>query len=160
MTEPNRKLHLHLPARDELDARMRMLADPATMSYNAAWGGTIAFPESDWDGWYDWWIKNHENQRYYRYVVNEDDTVVGEIAFHYDAKWGGYMANVLIHSRYRRRGYGREALDLLCTAAKARGIPVLYDDMAIDNPAYGMFLDAGFVEIARTDRIILLKKEL
>ncbi|MBR0081581.1 MAG: GNAT family N-acetyltransferase [Clostridia bacterium] len=160
MTDSNRKLRLHLPARDELDARARMLSDPATMSYNAAWGGTIAFPESAWDDWYAHWVLHHENRRYYRYVVNENDEVVGEIAFHFDSKWGGYMANVLIHSRYRHRGYGKEALELLCTAAKSRGIPVLYDDMAIDNPAYDMFLHAGFVEIARTDQLILLKKEL
>ena len=160
MTEPKRRLRLHLPARDELGARAAFLAEPATMSYNAAWGGTIDFPESAWDAWYDRWIKNHENRRYYRYLLNENDEVVGEIAVHFDPKWGGYMANVLIRSRFRRRGYGREALELLCTAARSRGIPVLYDDMAIDNPALSLFMQEGFSEIARTDQVILLKKEL
>ena len=160
MTEPNRKLHLYLPARDELDARAALIGDPATMTYNAAWGGTIPFPESARDAWYAHWIRQHDNKRYYRYLLDENDTFVGEIAFHYDEKWGGYMAHVLIHARYRRRGYGREGLELLCTAAKSRGIPVLYDDLAIDNPAIDLFLHAGFSEIARTDQIILLKKEL
>ena len=160
MTEPKRMLRLHLPAREELSFRRQLIADPETMSYNAAWGGTIAFPESDWDEWYEEWIGNHRNLRYYRYLVNEEDEFVGEIAFRFDPKWGGYMANVLIHHRFRRRGYGREALRLLCSAARSRGIPVLYDDMAIDNPALGLFLEEGFYEIARTDQIILLKKEL
>ena len=158
MTEPNRKLHLALPARSELDARAALIGDPATMAYNAAWGGTIAFPESD--AWYDRWIRHHDNKRYYRYLLDETDTVVGEIAFSYDEKWGGYMAHVLIHARYRRRGYGKEALELLFTAARSRGIPVLYDDPALDNPAIDMLLRAGFSEIARTDQLVLLKKEL
>ena len=160
MTEPKHLLRLHLPARDDLSFRRQLLADPETMSFNAEWGGTIAFPEEAWNDWYDEWIANHRNLRYYRYLVNEAGDYVGEVSFRFDPKWGGYMANVIIHNRYRRRGYGREALRLLCTAAKSRGIPVLYDDMAITNPALGMFAEEGFSEIARTDRIILLKKEL
>ena len=52
------------------------------------------------------------------------------------------------------------ALDLLCTAAKENGITVLYDDIAIDNPAVKLFLKHGFKEESRTDEKIILKKEL
>ena len=37
---------------------------------------------------------------------------------------------------------------------------VLRDDIAIDNPAVGLFLKAGFTEEYRTNEIIMLKKEL
>jgi len=70
------------------------------------------------------------------------------------------IANVMIYAKYRRRGYGGEALDLLCSAAKSNGVSVLYDDIAIDNPAVSLFLKHGFVEESRTEEIILLKKEL
>ena len=51
-------------------------------------------------------------------------------------------------------------MQLLCEAAKNNGVKVLYDDIAIDNPAVKMFLGQGFVEEYRTDEIIMLKKEL
>ena len=51
-------------------------------------------------------------------------------------------------------------LDLLCNAAKQNGVKLLYDDIAIDNPAITMFLQNGFREEYRTHEIIMLKKEL
>ena len=70
------------------------------------------------------------------------------------------LTKILIYSKYRKNGYGSEALALLCSAAKNNGISVLYDDIAIDNPAVTLFLKHGFVEESRTEEIILLKKEL
>ena len=49
---------------------------------------------------------------------------------------------------------------LLCSIAKNNGISVLYDDIAIDNPAIALFLKHGFVEEYRTEETIILKKEL
>ncbi len=57
-------------------------------------------------------------------------------------------------------GYGSRGLDLLCDAAKKNGVALLYDDIAIENPAITLFLKHGFVEEYRTDEIIMLKKEL
>ena len=51
-------------------------------------------------------------------------------------------------------------MELLCAAAKENGVTVLYDDIAIDNPAVEMFLKHGFREEYHTDEIIMLKKEL
>ncbi len=151
---------LYMPSIEELGFRQRLLADPETMSYNAAWGGTIDFPASEWAAWYEQWVANHPKRYFYRYLKNEKGEFVGEVAFHYDPQWGGYMVNVIVLDAYRGRGYGREGLELLCTAAKSRGIAVLYDDIAIDNPAIELFRSAGFSEVARTDKIILLRKEL
>ncbi len=58
------------------------------------------------------------------------------------------------------KGYGGEALKMLCLAAKENGVAVLYDDIAIDNPAIGLFLDHGFSEEYRTEEKIMLKREL
>ena len=137
-----------------------MMADTETMSYNQAWGGTIPFPKEEWPGWYDSWIVNHEGKRYYRYLKDNAGHFIGEIAYHYDSNRNLYIADVIVYAPYRKKGYGSIGLDLLCNAAKQNGIKLLYDDIAIDNPAVTVFLKNGFIEEYRTSEIIMLKKEL
>ena len=152
-------LTLYEPKYEDLWVRQMMLADEETMSYNHAWGGTISWPKEKWASWYDDWMINHEGKRYYRYLKDKGGQYVGEIAYHYDADIQHEIANVIIYSPYRRKGYGGEALDLLCSAAKNNGVAVLYDDIAIDNPAIKLFLNHGFTEERRTeDKIYLCKK--
>ena len=149
------------PTLQDLWFRQQFMADEATMSYNAAWGGTIPFPENTWKEWYDRWLIHHENKRFYRYLQDtETKEFVGEIAYHYDEEREIFLADVIVASEYRGRGYGSEGLQLLCDAAKANGVDVLRDDIAIDNPAAELFLKAGFTEEYRTDEIIMLKKNL
>lgn len=153
------KLTLYKPKLEDLWFRKMMLEDEETMSYNHAWGGTVPFPVNDWEDWYDRWIVNHDNKRFYRYV-KDGDTFVGEIAYHFDEKYQGHVANIIIFAKFRRKGYGKEALDILCKTAKENGVDVLYDDIAIDNAAITLFLKAGFFEEYQTNEIILLKKGL
>lgn len=152
------KLILCKPKLEDLWFRQMMLEDDETMSYNAHWGGAVSFPKEDWKEWYDHWV-NNENKRYYRYV-KDNDNFVGEIAYHFDKTYNGYVASVIIYAKYRNKGYGTEALRMLCEAVKESGAHELYDDIAIDNPAISIFIKAGFKEQCRTDEIILLKKEL
>ncbi len=151
---------LYTPSLEDLWFRQEMLADEQTMSYNRAWGGTIPFPKEEWQGWYHHWIVNHENKRYYRYLMDNAGRFIGEAAYHYDSGRGIHTADVIVHAPYRGKGYGGTGLELLCSAAKRNGVSVLYDDIAIDNPAITMFLKHGFIEEYRTDKIIMLKKEL
>ena len=153
-------LSLYEPKREDLWFRQRMLADEETMSYNRAWGGTVPFPEADWDAWYDCWVADPRGERFYRYLRDAAGDYVGEIAFHFDGSVRRWEADVIVYAPYRGRGYGAQGLDLLCAAAKERGIPVLYDSIAADNPAAGMFLRRGFSEESRTKMQIILKKEL
>ena len=101
-----------------------------------------------------------EDKRYYRYLKNENGEYVGEIAYHFDPGLGGFVANVIVHARYRGRGYGGRALDMLCAAAKENGVTVLYDDIAAGNPAIALFLKHGFSVDSRTGEKIILKKYL
>ena len=153
-------LTLIKPACEDLWFRRRMLEDEETMSYNHAWGGTIPFPTEQWRDWYYLWVVNPGDRRYYRYLKNEEGRFVGEVAYHRDDTLRGYIADVIILASCRDRGYGSEGLDLLCAAAKANGADVLYDDIAIDNPAAGLFLRHGLSEIFRTEDKIILKKIL
>ena len=153
------ELTVYEPEIKDLWFRRDLLSDGETMSYNRAWGGTVPFPEERWGDWYDRWVAHPEGKRYYRYVRDERGAFVGEIAYHFDGETGCCMANVIIHARYRGRGYGGRALELLCERAKEDGVSLLYDDIAIDNPAVGMFLARGFTEERRTaEKIILVKR--
>ena len=153
-------LSLYKPEYKDLEFRQQMLSDEETMQYNHAWGGTISFPEERWQEWYDRGIVHTEGDRYYRYLKNEDGEFVGEIAYHFDCDLNGYIADVIVHAKYRNRGYGGQALEMLCDVARENGVSVLYDDIAIDNPAISLFLKHGFSEEYRTKEKIVLKKEL
>lgn len=155
------KLKLVIPELEELSFRQTLLADEDTMSYNHAWGGTIEWPEREWEDWYDHWIAEPEDKRFYRYLLDENiGEYVGEIAYHFDDGRGIHVADVIILAKFRGRGYGSIGLDLLCSSAKANGVDILYDDIAIDNPAITMFLKNGFTEDYRTSEVIMLKKVL
>lgn len=153
-------LQLCRPELCDLWFRQTMMADEETMSYNHAWGGTLPFPEERREEWYNDWVIHHDGKRYYRYIKDECGNFIGEIAYHYDSEISVYLANVIIYSKYRAKGYGGMALDMLCTKAKENGISALYDDIAIDNPAIHMFLKHGFKELFRTAEKIYLVKPL
>ena len=153
-------LTLYEPRLEDLWFRQMMLEDEETMSYNHAWGGTIPWPKERWQAWYDEWIIHHQSRRFYRYLQDETGAFIGEIAYHYDDEISVYIADIIVYAKYRGKGYGSQGLDLLLTAARKNGIRVLYDNIAIDNPARKLFLKHGFSEEYRTEEIIMLKREL
>ncbi len=153
-------LTLVTPTLDDLRFRQALLADECTMSYNAKWGGTISFPKDEWESWYDSWIRNPENKRFYRYLMNSDHVYVGEIAYYYDRQRDIYIGDVIILAKYRNQGYGSEGIRQLCIAAKKKGISVLHDDIAADNPSYKLFLKNGFeIEYINND-VVMVKRNL
>ena len=148
------------PHIEDLWFRQYMMADPETMDYNRAWGGTIPFPREKWAEWYEKWVQNPD-KRFYRYIVTgKSRSFVGEAAYHYDPDEGIYLADVIIAAQCRGRGFGKAGLQLLCKHAKDENIPELYDNIAIDNPGIHLFLRCGFQEMYRTDEIVMLKKQL
>ena len=154
------EVSFYKPRLEDLWFREAMMADPETMSYNNAWGGTIPFPREKWENWYDFWITN-PNKRFYRYITTgKSRSFVGEAAYHYDEDLGFYLADVIVSAKSRRRGFGKAGLQMLCAAAQKAGIPELYDNIAIDNPGIALFLRCAFHEEYRTEEIIMLKREL
>ena len=149
------------PTLDELWFRESLMADPDTMSYNDAWGGTIPFPREDWEDWYQYWIEEPEGQRFYRYLLDEEtNAFVGEIAWHLDEERNIHICDVIILAKYRNRGFGSEGIRLLCEAATKSGITVLYDDIAADNPSWKLFLKNGFEIDSQDDEVVMVRKEL
>ena len=154
------EVSFYRPQLEELWFRESLMADPETMSYNDAWGGTIPFPREKWAGWYESWVKN-PRKCFYRYITSgKSRSFVGEAAYHYDDDLQLYLADVIISARCRRQGYGKAGLELLCDAARNAGITELYDNIAIDNPGIILFLQCGFHEEYRTEELIMLQKRL
>lgn len=152
-------LTLYKPSIEDLWFREQMLGNKKTMAYNHAYGGTISFPKQRWTAWYDRWLVNHDDKRFYRYV-KVDDMFVGEVAYYFDEERQITIVDVIIDYPYRGNGYGYKALNLLCQAAKQANIQKVYDDIAIDNPSIALFLKCGFSIVLQTDEYVLLKKEL
>ena len=148
------------PAVEDLWFRQAMMADPETMRYNHAWGGTIPFPREEWADWHDVWVANPV-RRFYRYITTgKSRSFVGEAAYHYDEARRIYLADIIVAAKCRRHGYGSAGLQMLCEAARRAGIAELYDDIAMDNPGIGLFVQHGFEEAYRTEEIIMLKRTL
>lgn len=71
-----------------------------------------------------------------------------------------YICDVIVLAQYRNRGYGTDALQQLCIAAKNNGIAVLHDDIAADNPSYKLFLKNGFEIEYQNEEIVMVKRNL
>ena len=152
-------VELYKPRVEDLWFREKLLSDEDTMSYNHAWGGTILFPKEKWGNWHNRWVLNRDNRRFYIYI-KENETFFGEVAYHFDEERQIYIADVIVYAPYRGKGYGGQALLLLCKNAKCNGLHTLFDDIAIDNPSITLFMKCGFTEVVRTSEYVLVKKEL
>lgn len=152
----NQNIKTYLPKLSDLWFRKELLSDTLTMEYNHSYGGTIDFNEDDWNDWYNYWIVNNDNKRYYRYLIDKDNNYIGEIAYHFDNKDNIYMCDIIIHSKYRNKGYGTMGINLLINEAKRNNIKALYDSIAIDNKAINLFLKLGFYEVYRTKEFIMV----
>ena len=151
-------IELYKPQVEDLWFKQLMLSDLETMEYNKKYGGTIDFPKEKWDQWLSSWMNN--DKKYYRYLVN-DETFVGEVAYYYDNYFSSYIASIIIYSKYRGKGFGKSGLNLLCDAAKKRGITDLYDNISIDNLAgISLFKKCGFIEEYRNNEYVMMKKKL
>ena len=157
----NKKLlSFHIPSLEEMSFRQKLLADEETMSYNAKWGSTINFPKEKWEITYKRLI-NENDKNFYAYLYsNKQKCFIGEVGYWYDEEVGEFITNILIHAKYRNKGYRTIALTMLCDLAKKKGISFLSDTIALDNPSISIFLKQGFREVMRTNEYILIKKRI
>lgn len=150
-------LTLHEATIDDMPFRQALLSDPATMAYNAPWAppdGTLPFPESEFAPWLSRWA-GHAPERWCGYVVDEGGTNVGEVCWHSHGREMG----IVIHSAFRGKHYGREALRLLIEEAfRHEEISALTNTFEPDRePALTLHLHAGFVPIAQRDGLLTLR---
>lgn len=150
-------LTIVLPTREKLSFRQAMLADPATMAYNAPWfppDGCLPFPEEAWDEWLDKWT-GHEPERFCGFLANENGELVGETCWH---SFGAGMG-IVICAAYRGRGYGEEGLRLLIDRAFSYPeIASLTNDFESDRAAaLAVHRKLGFVPVGEENGVVTLR---
>lgn len=154
-------IRLIQPSLEELSFKQEMLSDEKTMSYNHAYGGTIDFSRSRWLSWYEKWIANNDYHYFYRYIYSEQlHCYVGEVAYRYDIETKRYLCDIIVHSKYRNRGFGKKGLLALCKEAKNNGIKELYDEILLDNPSIHLFLNNDFILEKQTSNVFVVKRVL
>ena len=159
---PAEDLQLHIPRFEDGWFYLKMMSDPATMSYNAPWfppDGCIPNPESEWETLQEEWI-GHENLRFYAYLRRESDgAFVGDVNYHHNPDREWYDLGVVIYAPERGKGYGRRGLQLLLEHAFCvSGIPELRNSFeSAREAAYHIHKAVGFREIPSEDGIVRLK---
>ena len=163
---PEGELQLHIPTPEEAWFYIKLLSDPATMSYNAPWfppDGCIPFTEADWAEWYPDWI-GREPERFYAYLQRKSDgAFVGGVNFQHNPERDWWDMGILLYAPERGKGYGTQGLRLLLDRAfRVNGISRLHNDVETTrDAAYHIHKAVGFRDAGKEDGIIhlLLTKE-
>ena len=143
--------------RDLMPFRQQLMADPATMAYNAPWfppDGCIPFPESQWNAFLSR-ASGQEPAQWCGFLVDEAGAPVGEISWHDFGKGIG----IVIASSQRGKGYGLAGLRLLVERAFSHSeITELCNDFESQRgAALAIHKAAGFVPVGMKNGILHLR---
>ena len=136
-----KNISLYVPKLEDYWYEARLQSDPESMSYNAGYDvsyfgyhydtGCIDFPEEKWIETFE---KRKNEDKYFAYIKDNDlNEFVGYVNYHYNKKDDRYECGIVIESKYRGKGYSKDALKLLCAHAKENGIKALYDNFETDR---------------------------
>lgn len=148
-----KKISLYIPELKDYWYEAKVQSDSLSMNYNAGYNvsyygyhydtGCIDFPEEKWENTY---LNRIKENKYFAYI--KDDSInefVGYVNYHYNKNDNRYECGILIESKYRGKGYAKEALRLLCNVAKSNNIKELYDDFEVDRDnTLDIFKSVGF----------------
>ena len=148
-----KNIELVIPKLNQYSYEQKLESDSKTMSYNAGYyvsyfwyhynTGCIDFPKEKWRDTYN---KRINENKYFAYI--KDCTInryVGYVNYQYNKNDDIYECGVLIESKYRGKGYSKDALRLLIKEANKNGIEYLYDTFEKDREnTFKAFLDIGF----------------
>ncbi len=144
---------LYVPKLEDFWYEQKVESDPLSMSYNAGYDvsyygyhydtGCIDFPKERWEE-----VNNRRinENRYFAYIKDNDiDEYVGYVNYQYNKNDDRYECGIVIESKYRGKGYSKQALRLLCDDARNNGIKELYDNFEIDRGnTLDIFKQVGF----------------
>ncbi|MDD3340847.1 MAG: GNAT family protein [Bacilli bacterium] len=148
-----KKLELIEPELNEYGYEKKLLEDPITMHYNAGYEvsydgynyetGCILFPEIRWERDY---IRRKNSNRFFSYIKDISiNKYVGYVNYQYNEAEQKYECGIVIEGEHRGKGYAREALKLLCSAAFQNGVHTLYDNFEKDRGnTLQLFQSIGF----------------
>lgn len=160
MRKVNGSIYLKKPTLEELAYTEELLACEKTMAFNQKWGGTVPFPRSKWESFYNAYL-SLETKNVYYHIYNLDNVFVGEISARYDEV---YHLNIKVKHEYRGNNHAFDALDIfmeyLFDELEAKEV---VDDIASDNTGAKKLLEkVGFRVIKETEDITYMsaKKSL
>lgn len=148
-----KNISLYIPKLEDYWYEAKIQLDPKSMNYNAGYDvsyygyhydtGCIDFPKEKWQESFD---RRKKENRFFAYIKdNNTNTYVGYVNYHYNKSDKRYECGIVIESKYRGKGYSKQALKLLCNTAKNNGVKELYDNFEIDRGnALDIFKDVGF----------------
>lgn len=150
------KVYLYVPKYNELEYYNNILLDPKTMEYNAGFNlnldgyeyETGCVKSFDKEKWYKKQIL--DKNRYFAYVINKQDNLpLGYVNFHFDEIKLRHTCGVIIEYKYRNKGYGREALNLLLNKAFLQyNLDSLSSSISYkDTKTLKFFMNNGFKDI-------------
>ena len=148
-----KNIELVIPKLNQYSYEQKLESDSKTMSYNAGYDvsyfgyhyntGCIDFPKEKWRDTYN---KRINENKYFAYI--KDCTInryVGYVNYQYNINDDIYECGVLIESKYRGKGYSKDALRLLIKESNKNGIEYLYDTFEKNREnTLKTFLDVGF----------------
>lgn len=106
-----KKVYIKQPEYDELKFVQELWSHKETMKDI---GGVFNFSQNKWEMFYKKMVNPTDGKNFYCLVYDNNDKAIGEVSFHgYDSATKIARFNVKIHSDYRNRGYGEEAVRLL-----------------------------------------------
>lgn len=156
------ELELYIPRPEDGWFYVRMMSDPATMSYNAPWfppDGCIPDAEDEWKRLCAEWI-GREPERFYAFLRRvSDGAFVGDVNFHQNLDRGWHDMGIVIYAPERGRGYGEQGLRLLTDRAfRVTGISRLHNEFeTARGAAYRIHRAAGFREVGLENGVIQLE---
>lgn len=148
------------PKISDLWFRELCMSDEETMSYNAGFDvnyygyhfdtGCIDFPKDKWEEWHQETFS--DRKKYYAYILDEKTgEFVGYVNFKKQDD-GKHSMGIVIHSKFRGRGYMRPAVKLLLEKAKSKRIKKIYDSVPASRVnALKVFFDLGFEVVKEYD---------
>lgn len=149
-----KNLELYVPKLEDYWYEQKLNEDEKTMSYNAGYDvsyygyhydtGCIDFPKERWKIKYD---KRKQENMFFAYIKDISlNKYVGYCNYYYNSDSNRYECGILIEYKYRKKGYSKSALKLLCETAFKNGIKKLYDNFEKDrdNNTLKLFKEVGF----------------
>lgn len=154
-------LRLYIPHEEDSWFYVKLLSDPATMSYNAPWfppDGCIPHPQEEWAKIQEHWIAKTP-ERFYAYLQRKSDgAFVGDVNYHRSAQ-DRWDIGIVISAPERGKGYGKQGLYLLADRAfRVDGIHSLHNEFETNrDAAYRIHKAVGFREAGIAHDILHLE---
>jgi 8-oxo-dGTP pyrophosphatase MutT (NUDIX family)/RimJ/RimL family protein N-acetyltransferase len=146
-------VYINQPDFQELDYTAELWSDEETMRDV---GGVIPFSLERRETWYRKMVNPTDGKNFYCLIYTLHDIPVGEVSFHrFDEKEGKADFNIKVQSKYRGKGYAKEAIQLFSGFYFYNfDGQVIYDNVGNVNGQKAL-QNFGFEVVSRTDNEVL-----